>query len=80
MSTNSYTYADATGVRSDAERDRRRAATERYQRLQKRALRATLYGDDVTADHYAERARRVAHAESWRGNHAPIIDLLERET
>ena len=72
------TYADATGVRTDTERDRRQTTTIRYRQLHRRALRCILHGDDQTADEYTDAARFLALSENDRGHRSLLIDDLER--
>ncbi|MBT2484786.1 MULTISPECIES: hypothetical protein [unclassified Microbacterium] len=87
MSTNSLTYAQATGITSDAQRNRIAADHARYQQALKAASRAVLDGYDALAvldgydalaAHAYESARRVAHVASTHGNPGPLIDQLER--
>lgn len=74
MCANNMTYAAATGCTTDRARD----ATKRYQALMRATARASLYGTDDEARDAAERARKFAHAESYRGNLGPLLDQLER--
>lgn len=75
MSTNSLTFASATGITSD----RDAADVQKYDDLLSMARIAWLYSDDDTAgDKLADKARRLAHRLVDRGVYDPILDQLER--
>lgn len=78
MSTNSLTFAAATGITSDEQRDQIRADAQKYRDALQAARRAYLDGHDMLGDYASETARRVAHVAADHGNHAPLIDQLER--
>lgn len=75
MCANNQTYAAATGISDDRAAD----AMRRYRAMHQRALRCTLHGDDDKAADYIDKARRIAHIESRRGNFAPILDHIDRQ-
>jgi hypothetical protein len=78
MSTNSITYAAATGIQSDAQRDAIERDTARYADALSTASRAILDGFDTVAAYAYETARRVAHVAADHGNLDLILDQLER--
>ncbi|MFT4260371.1 hypothetical protein [Microbacterium sp.] len=75
MSTNSMTYADATGIRDDA---CHRLGLE-YADALKIHARAVLDDLEDIAAYAWQKARRLAHAACKAGNIGPLIDMLERE-
>ena len=78
MSTNSMTYADATGIRTDALRDAIEAGNRRYLELVQRVNRYILSGDQDAADLADEQARKFAHVQIDKGNRWPLEDRLCR--
>lgn len=72
MSTNSLTFADATGIRSDQARD----LADDYAESLRLAARAVLDGFDDLATYAYDKARRIAHRACEAGNPAPLLDQL----
>jgi hypothetical protein len=82
MSTNTMTYADATGIRTDRERQRRDiAGTRAY--WDARQLAASIACDDRFStdfyDYVSDLAEDIAIEEAKRGNDAPMLDCIARE-
>lgn len=78
MCANNLTYAAATGITSDAQRDQIERDAQKYRDALRTASRAILDGYDTVAARAFETARRVAHVAADHGNPAPLIDQLER--
>lgn len=72
MSTNSLTFADATGIRTDAARD----LADDYAESLRLAARAVLDGLDDLATYAYDKARRIAYKASEAGNPEPLLDRL----
>lgn len=72
MSTNSLTFADATGIRTDAARD----LGIDYAESLSLAARAVLDGFDDLAAYAYDKARRIAHTAAEQGNYEPLFDQL----
>lgn len=73
MSTNSLTYADVTGIRTD----QGKADGDAYSEALKTAVRAVLDGFDTIAAYAYDKARRIAYEAVDHGNYDPILDQLE---
>lgn len=78
MCANNLTYAAATGITTDAQRDTIAKAIARYAQALSDARRAYLDGFDLVGDYAGETARRVAHVAAEHGAYGPLIDQLER--
>lgn len=78
MSTNSLTYAAATGIQTDAQRDLIEHDNSRYAAALRDASRAVLDGFDTVAAYAYETARRVAHVAADHGNLDLLLDQIER--
>lgn len=78
MSTNSLTYAAATGITTDTQRETIEHDAARYSDALRAASRAVLDGVDAAAAYAYESARRIAHVAVDHGNLDLILDQIER--